>query len=344
MAIEQVIVLGAGASKSEGAPLQRDLIKKFFEFVNSSHNDELNDFSESLSELDAFFSEFWGISIRNHPINSNIFPTFEECLGVLDNAKIRNETFRGYEKGRLASFRNSLIFLIAKILDETLKNSGIYHRQLIDRLVQENNLLKTTFVSLNYDILIDNALLKIYDRCHLDYGIDLANYYRPYNFKKPLPEKAVSLLKLHGSLNWLYCPACIQITRTPQKATEAFYRAEYCEKCQTVMEPVIIPPTLLKELSNIFIREIMLKTVSVFKEAKRFIFCGYSFPDADMHIKYMLKQAEIYRVEERNVYICNGNTSEEELMRYKRFFRGKNLVKDTGMTFEEFCENGIQEA
>jgi len=33
MNIEDVIILGAGASKSEGAPLQNEVFKEFFEYL-----------------------------------------------------------------------------------------------------------------------------------------------------------------------------------------------------------------------------------------------------------------------------------------------------------------------
>lgn len=341
MAIEQVILLGAGASKSEGDPIQKDLIRKFFEFVNNTRNNDLREFSNALHDINEYFSEFWGISFDNCPNSSSEFPTFEECLGILDVARIRNETFRGFSRDRLLKIRNSLIFLIAKILDEKLKRGGKHHRRLVERLRRERLLLNTAFISLNYDILIDNALISLYDSCHIDYAIDLANYYEYSDFERPIPEKSVQLLKMHGSLNWLLCPTCMQILRTPRKATKAFYLAEACQKCGSIMEPIIIPPTFYKELSNFYIQEIMLKAITIFRNVRQIIFCGYSFSDADMHIKYLLKQAEQYRVHTPDIFICNGGSNDEEMLRYNRFFKEKNRIVHTNSNFEEFCEQGI---
>ena len=113
------------------------------------------------------------------------------------------------------------------------------------------------------------------------------------------------LLKIHGSLNWLYCPVCNHIKLTPkeERAIKAFYDIEKCEECKTPMEPVIIPPTFYKEMSNPFIQQIFLKADKVLRNAKRIFICGYSFPDADLHVKYLLKRAEQFRGETPEIYI-----------------------------------------
>ena len=46
-------------------------------------------------------------------------------------------------------------------------------------------------------------------------------------------------------------------------------------------------------MSNRYLQEIWYKSEKALKEAKNIYFCGYSFPDADIHIKYLLKRAEI---------------------------------------------------
>lgn len=56
--------------------------------------------------------------------------------------------------------------------------------------------LKTTaFISLNYDILIDNALTEIHDVIDLDYGIQFTNFEKTDDWHKPRVNRA----KLHIS-------------------------------------------------------------------------------------------------------------------------------------------------
>ena len=372
MNIENVIILGAGASKSEGAPLQNELFKEFYKQVLKDKEWSLSKKQEDL--IIDYFKKFWGIDIKNYQNRDIKFPTFEECLGVLDLAYYRGESFKGYPKGKIEKIRNALIFLIAKVLDKKLQGKITHHKKLVDRPKgkkendKENNeekssLRQTAFLSLNYDIIIDNVLVDLYQEdkeYHLDYGIDFINFERKNDWKRndwkrPDKNKAVLLLKIHGSLNWLYCPTCNHIELTPKEkgAIKAFYKGFYevkkCNECGTPMEPVIISPTYYKEMTNPFIQKVFLKADKVLRSAKRIFICGYSFPDADLHIKYLLKRAEQFRGESPEIYVINNHRNkteqqkEEEKQRISRFFKNKEKIHYTNLSFENFAETGIKE-
>jgi len=351
MNIKDVIILGAGASKSEGAPLQNELFREFFEYYKRVlKKDKVWSLSKEQEKLIIeYFKKFWGIDIESYQ-NQNIkFPTFEECLGVLDLAYYRGESFKDYPKEKIEQIRNALIFLIAEVLDEKLRGKIIHHKKLVDRLKNEGNLRRTAFLSPNYDIIIDNILVDLYEQFHLDYGIDFINFERRCDWKRPDKDKAVLLLKIHGSLNWLYCPTCNHIELTPKEkgAIKAFYKAKECGECKTTMEPVIIPPTFYKEMTNPFIQKIFLKTDKVLRSAERVFICGYSFPDADLHIKYLLKRAEQFREETPEIYVINNHPNktdqqkDEEKQRISRFFKNKEKIHYTNLSFEEFAEKGV---
>jgi hypothetical protein len=260
--IKQVIILGAGASKSEGAPLQNELFEFFFndragfEDLKKSNPKiwNLDDKQELL--IKEFFSDFWGIEIYNYKDQTNYIPTFEECLGMLDLANIQEQSFKGYDQEKINKIRNALIFLISARLDiGKLRESD--HKELIDRLKCENILHKTVFISLNYDIIIDNILTDLNPEFHIDYGIAIR---RQDELQPADPEKSVLLLKPHGSLNWLYCPTCNQIELFPKENIvgnlflyetypKAFYKVD-CKNCGTITKFVIIPMTYYKDISN----------------------------------------------------------------------------------------------
>ncbi|MDI6886241.1 MAG: hypothetical protein QMD22_07885 [archaeon] len=247
---KQIIILGAGASKSEGAPLQNELFLEFFDIYKTLKKKSVWTVTERQENaIFSFFKDFWGIDIDNYKDQRGNFPTFEECLSVLDLAYLRAESFKGYTKDKINEIRSGLIFLIATVLDEKLKEKIIYHQKLVDRLKREKTLKKTTFLSLNYDIIIDNVLINLYPHYHVDYGIEFVNFKRENDWTRPDQKKSIFLLKPHGSLNWLYCPTCNHMEHTPRKAVEAFYKPKPCEDCGTAMEPVIVPPTFYKEMS-----------------------------------------------------------------------------------------------
>lgn len=348
MNINDVIILGAGASKSEGAPLQKELFSEFIEYYKQASKDKICSLSKEQEELIIeYFKDFWGIDINNYQNPDVEFPTFEECLGILDLAYLRGESLKGYTGDDINKVRNALIFLIAKVLDKKLRGKIVYHRRLVDRLIEKEKLTQTAFISLNYDTIIDNILVERYPEYHIDYGIDFVNFERESDWTRPEQDKSVLLLKIHGSLNWLYCPTCNHLERTPRKAIDAFYKEKPCRDCNTPMKPVIIPPTFYKELTNPFIQEILLKTDKVLRNADRVFICGYSFSDADIHIKYLLKRAERFKGKTPKIWVINnhknkiGQQKEEERQRFIRFFRDKDSIYYTGLSFEKFAEEGI---
>lgn len=364
MPIEDVVFLGAGASVAEGASSQDKLFTDYF----SSRADEGCKMNQRLK---SFFKKFFGVDDINDDINlgSKPFPTFEEVLGILEIALNREEGFREYDKQRIQQIRKDLIFLIAIVLKEKLRGQGEHHeqvehhKQLVRRLKREDRLSKTGFVSLNYDILIDNALVDLhpdgYDLDNgydLDYGIEFTNFKRDDDWKRPRSKKAIYLYKLHGSLNWLYCPTCISLTLTPKDKSVAqlAFEPKECDACKSGMIPIIIPPTFFKVMSNFYLQEVWHKAEDMLKQAKRIFFCGCSFPDADIHIKYLLKRVEINKGDTPQIFIINEpetskkiDKREEEIRqekekdRYKRFFKGSGKIHYTNKSFQDFCRDGV---
>ncbi|MTI70832.1 MAG: hypothetical protein FH751_11340 [Firmicutes bacterium] len=344
------IFLGAGASKAEGAPLQNEIFYEYF-----SSEDFNNSYDEMDRELATFFYDFFNIDLDNDSLENVVFPTFEEALGLIDLAIRRKESFVGFDivnrasnSGRLRFISQYLVFLIAKLLNKKLKKSNNLHDQLVERLYYLNIIKDTFFISTNYDILIDNALVKLYNKdIYLDYGIDFKNYDQENDWQRPVFDKSVHLFKPHGSLNWLYCPTCNQIEITPRekgvttRLINEFHRAT-CKKCHTVYRPIIIPPSFYKDMSNVFIETIWNKAEYYLKQVNHLIFCGYSFPDADIHIKYLLKRIQInsdhpIKITVINYYDGKSDTScKEEEIRYKRFF-GQKIYYEK-MSFESFVK------
>lgn len=341
--VENVIFLGAGASGAEKAPLQGQLFEKYF----SSNKNEHVEMNERLYE---FFKDFFAINVKQN-LDEDKFPSFEEILGILELSLDRKESFKNYGMNyndpKIQQIREDLIFLIGMILDKELKNKdATHHESLVKRLIEEDNILETSFISLNYDILLDNVLTDIQSThdldLDLDYGIEFTNFERNHgwsDWKSPSPLKSVQLYKPHGSLNWLYCPTCISTTLTPKMkgVIRLYFEPEPCEVCGSKMIPIIIPPTFFKVMSNRYLQEIWYKSEDALKNAKKIYFCGYSFPDADIHIKYLLKRAEVNTNQNPEIYIINN--SDEARSRYERFF--KNEVNWTSISFEEFCYSGV---
>jgi len=356
-----VIILGAGASAAENAPLQNQLFREFFR-RDALSGTGAHALKQMNVELKAFFKHFFGVVTDDSRRGKKDFPTFEDALGIIELALQRSESFRSYSMSaanpRLQQIRDHLIFLICIILARRLPSPGKYHPELVRALYQNHDLDTTTFISLNYDILIDNALTEAnatFDR-DLDYGVHFQNFDLASSgrneWRKPRPGKSSLLLKLHGSLNWLYCPTCVTLTLTPKEkgVIRLIYEPSLacCGSCGTVATPIVIPPTFFKVMSNLYLQEIWHRAEFVLREAERLVFCGYSLPDADLHFKYLLKRSEVNRGSTPEIFILNNHRGKsmaqkrDEEARYRRLFNQQRRVHYTNLSFQSLCRYGYQ--
>lgn len=350
--VDTAIFLGAGASKAEGAPLQGELFRDYFSSDLFKHSaDEMD------RELAIFFNEMFQIDVYDVHVWKANFPTFEEVLGLTDLAILRKEAFRHFDienratnSGRLRFIAQYLVLLVARLLDARLRGRAVHHRKLVSTLREAGELRNVVFVSTNYDILIDNALDEEYENdIDIDYGVNLRNFGNSGDWRRPRRTKSVFLFKPHGSLGWLFCPVCNELTLTPnEKGVIRLISAvadATCPVCDSVYSPLIVPPTFYKDLSNVFLSSIWNQTDVALRKVNHIIFCGYSFPDADIHIKYLLKRAQTNREEALQLTVINNHPGKEleatvqEKQRYQRFLGSK--VNYTQSSFEDFVSDPV---
>jgi hypothetical protein len=366
--MKTAIFLGAGASKAEGAPMQNELFQKYFGGGQQWSTEAMK------KGLANFFRWMFKIDVTAAPedLKKVEFPTFEEALGILDLAELRRESLKNFALETAGSenirlIRQYLVYAMALVIAEELKGSieqwnahpakhpgqGL-HQNLVNKLQAQERLQDTIFISTNYDILMDNALLNFPLEeipGNIDYGVDFTNFDVPENvtqqwriWRRPTPT-ATKLYKLHGSLNWLYCPTCNTLTLTPgmKGAIQLIIdeQVSKCRVCQSFMTPIIVPPTFYKDMSKVFLNIIWNKAEIALREVGHIIFCGYSFPDADMHIKYLIKRIETNRNQDLKVTVISNHadkTPEQRKEEEKRFNRFLSCtVKYTEASFEEFA-------
>jgi NAD-dependent SIR2 family protein deacetylase len=348
--MKTAIFLGAGTASAEGAPTQSKLFMNYFELIQTRNS---NVMPEMESELRTFFFKMFNIDIDSPNLSSVEFPTFEEVLGILDLADMRNESFRNFSNlniaansGRLKRLRLYLILLLADILHEKLKAPTGLHIELVKKLKEMGELSETIFITTNYDILIDNAIINLFPDFLADYGIEFINYNSDDMFPKP-HDKGVQVFKLHGSLNWLYCPTCNSLKLTPAEKGVVKLITDpamaICDICETIYSPLIVPPTFFKDISNVFLGLVWNKVEKALHHIDHIIFCGYSFPDADIHVKYLIKRIQSVRATPITISVLNNYdgknelTAREEEVRYRRFLGIRTNY--TNYSFENFVEN-----
>lgn len=292
-----VVIFGAGATKACGGPLTNEIIAKGFD---NEYAIDREDFLGTLNEFigDNFFQ-----------INQETYPPLPLLISFLDTAIDRNHALgEDWGRDRLIKAREALDYIIFAVLEHDLKRlQNNYYRDLYEAISSVDGTLPTT-VSLNYDIIADNSISAWCDNHgdgehpFPDYMCDIAT--DNYRDKKGIGK----LLKLHGSLNWLYCPSCNRLDvgisksgRQFAKVLEALYQEENieerltchgrpCRSCGAEVQPVMISPTYFKDYRNPHISRIWYEADQALRNAERVIIVGYSLPSDDLDVLYLLKR------------------------------------------------------
>jgi len=249
----------------------------------------------NLPLLEKFLVEVFGVpAARTHRTRER-FPGLPLLLSLIDTAIDRKEPIAPkWPVAELTKLRHAIEYVFYIVLKRALEKTlpANPHKKLLQHLSNP------TIISLNYDLVIDNTLLEL-SHMFPDYACDIAT-------TAYLPQKGnTQLLKIHGSLNWLYCAAChrmdVAISEDKQHLVKVFpgdvmlekrFGGETsCQTCCAVMESVMITPTYRKDYRNPHISRIWYEAERALREASNVIFIGYSLSEDDVEVIYLLKRA-----------------------------------------------------
>jgi hypothetical protein len=159
-------------------------------------------------------------------------------------------------------------------------------------------------------------------------------------------QKAATLFSTIATLPWMTAGSA-KIRDGAGVVTRLISRFEdaSCKRCEGVYSPLIVPPTFYKDMNNVFLSTIWNRTDVALQSVNHIIFCGYSFPDADIHIKYLLKRSQTNRQGQLKFTVINHyenkslDESRQEEYRYKRFLG--EAVRYTALSFEDFTADPL---
>ena len=370
-----VLFLGAGASFHEIVPIQSRLLECASAFC--AHSRTEIDLPKDWAEIAEFLERLApGVPIAERSL--------EDCLTFLDKADVAQEVVAGTGPKNSRGPRRALLNCIGNVLDAsqdgTLKpflNDRERAAQRADSPMTRLGRFLTTranlgerdrwsVVSTNWDTTLDRAfgrgpIAPVVDYC--TYTIPWERYYRtkdqdedgavedvPSVWKRPLKQPTVKFLKLHGSLNWLWCPTCsrlfvspiwnIGLRGTAPSGLEPSRRL-YCPECRpsdgtTVTEPllreVLVTPTMIKRLDMVHLKMIWYNALVEISQARRVVFVGYSAPPADYEVRYMLAKAFASGNRGREVLVVTTPTDADALRQnYQRLIGGTVHVSTDGV-------------
>ena len=309
MRTETVLIFGAGATKACGGPLTNEILPRAFELQEFINREDF------LTTLGDFLRENFHLPERGgRPPES--YPPLPLLVGLVDIAISRKHSLgQKWDAKELLRVRQALDYAIFAVIEhdlQRLRNKNNYYETLIEHLLSSTR-TPPAIVSLNYDIIADNTLMRLSDQHGSigfpDYGCDIATeiYQQQNKFGK--------LYKLHGSLNWLYCPSCQRLDigttksgRQTVKMLNELYIEEQnsgsgdlhkryschgssCRDCGTYVTPVMISPTHLKDYRNPHISQVWYRADRALRKANRVVIAGYSMPWDDVDVIYLFKRS-----------------------------------------------------
>ena len=294
---QTLLIFGAGATKACGGPLTNEILPIAFNPIirKAIAREQYDDLVET------FLIENFHLPKDQRARKSQHYPALPLLLSLIDTAIDRKQPLgRNWGADRLVLVRDALEYVIFAVLDYKLK--AVEKKNLyLDFLRKVFANLEPVAISLNYDIILDNAMSRL-RQSFPSYGCDIRTdtYASSICFGK--------LLKLHGSLNWLYCPNCGRLDlgisksgRGTVKVLHQLYRESKlerrygchgspCYECKTFVRPVLITPTHRKDYRNPHVAQVWYKAEQELRKCDSAVFVGYSLPEDDVDVAYLFKR------------------------------------------------------
>jgi len=308
--VDTAVILGAGFSKESGLPIARDLSGMIFHPSFHGKLDEV--VTEAIQEflVDCFR---WK--------TGDALPTFEDIFTMIDLAAGTGHSLGcAFTPKRLRAVRRMLIHRLFGILDLHFAPSPNIIKTLRALISKRNT---THFVVLNWDIVLEGYLNHYVPSASVDYCVDISPWSPSGRGKK----QNVGVAKIHGSANWVYCDNCHSLFYDPNrklalhiragitKADFRLFNQKYtdrvfdtamgipvvernCRKCRcAAVGSHIATFSFRKSFRTQGFTSSWLAAEQILTQAKRWIFLGYSLPDADFEFKHLLKTCQLKKTD-----------------------------------------------
>jgi hypothetical protein len=356
-----VYIVGAGFSSYAGLPLTRDLTAAVLDPIASGPTDWAN--------LAVYLRKFMS-SVFGHDESSDgePWPSLEDVFTNIDLAA-NSGHYLGpcYEPSELRSVRRVLLTRIIQMLNERFGPKGLAcddDWMSLKSFFDQLPIARCSFISMNWDTVIERCLAEFNDAKCFDYACDAISADFPAGCTvvsarsdsgDPFP-----LVKIHGSVNWLYCDNCRRLYWFPADKGDALAlqlitqdeanklkladwngcARWHCTHCMNVsLGTRIATFSYLKSLEFQMFQKSWVSAERLLREADKWIFIGYSLPGADYEFKHLLKRVELSRPKPPVfVVVTGGDSASATLANYRAFFgqeikRGVNFFED-GLTKE----------
>lgn len=332
-----VFILGAGFSKCADLPVQAE----FSSLLTSSEFDTAID-KVITRAIKKFLEDVFGWKdTREIPSLEDIFTFIDLSAGSGHHLGIK------YTPKLLRALRRMLIYRTFQIIDHRFK-----HSEDIEKLLKYYEKDTCSFIVMNWDIVLEKHLQTI-DYKKINY---ITPSYDWNNYKRGDSEEGTKICKMHGSSNWVYCENCktlfylldeklslhkkVGLVKSDfrlfdEKFTDKHFdeslgitpSEKKCKICNNAVASHIATFSYRKSFRTAAYPAIWSEAENILANSTKWIFIGYSLPEADFELKHLIKNAELRFKHKRmehdiDVVIYNDNSTEKK---FEKFFGRENV-------------------
>ena len=327
MTSHNVIVIGAGFSRPFGGPLTNQIL-----------DDDVISYSKANHSILRLFREYQERSQKSKPEDDFTFEDLFTEIWQRANTGLPIP-LKGEEMPADKALKELVLHLASFTKDITFDRRKRIHYDYLkffkDWIKKSDPL---TIISFNYDLLVEQILDKL--RVSYDYG-NLSDYsFIDKNRQRRSKSAKVSILKLHGSVNWGICEGCKRAkkSRSYINIYEKPYipvRRQRCRgNCNQLVESGIVPPIVGKAGEIKYLKSSWVQAAHSIRRADHLFFIGYSLPDNDQEAFLLFQESLKMKIHKKYV-ICGSRGSS------KRYKDALVMYQDHNCYFDYYLQNII---
>jgi hypothetical protein len=367
-----IYIVGAGFSYEAGYPLIRNFMEKMRETAIWQEKN-----SRETKEIEAVLKirlEAAPASLRVQLDPDNVEDLFSLTAATENTSKIQNQNMliaiaETLEYCRIHSHFEPVIFPGSRTSlpkgfksdnEENPMNSIIdpykFFIGLMTGVWGDTPFHDNTFISFNYDLLLESSLREWnipyrYEGLH---GFEISGAETPPRYddsarsieQNAVEENSVSILKLHGSLNWAATVIPVPVRQILVKIYGGQVPMDVLRSGQ--IDLLLAPPIWDKGTARIGhpLSGIWSSAIKKLQTATRIIVIGYSLPSADAHFRYLMAAGLQHNISLKEIVFVNPDLAENRPQReeletriysvFKNDLNQKGMVKPIGLSARSF--------
>lgn len=358
-----VFIVGAGFSLYAGIPLQMD----FTDALLSGRGEASGNSGKIVHHLREFVNRAFD---HKTTAGAQFWPELEDIFTCIDlSANTGHNLGPQFSPSELRTIRRALIYRIITMLRERYRDARERKDEDWQTLLKFFKSVRPRgvgFIATNWDTVIEDMLTESHGVRKFDYGCDAISATLRTAHKEIKETETngteVPVVKMHGSVNWLYCDNCrslfwMKADQTYKVAGQLLSSEDWeridpdirhtndrwrCGRCGgNSLGTRFATFSYRKALDFPMFQKSWFSAEKLLREANNWVFVGYSLPAADFEFKYLLKRVQLSRRSAPNFAVVSGGSrAERAYQHYQRFF-GRKITKSENFFFHGLDKDAV---